>query len=117
MLIAGGGTGAGAARARSTQDRVAMMGASVAIPRVTGPVTGGDPDVPANAMPEPLLKQYHYSEREFFIQGTATAYRPVGTWGENGRWAVAPASTAPYKTRIIVRAPIDPAKFNGTVVV
>jgi hypothetical protein len=88
----------------------------VAIPKVTGPVTGGHPDIPVNAMPAYLKKKYHYSEKEFFIQGTATAYRPVGTWGENGQWAVAPVSTAPYKTRIIVRAPTDPRNFNGTVI-
>src|SRR2546422_11778610 len=42
-----------------------------------------------------------YSEAEFFIEGTA---RQPGS-----------ATTAPYRTRILVTRPIDPASFNGTV--
>ncbi|HEY4452790.1 MAG TPA: alpha/beta hydrolase domain-containing protein, partial [Pseudonocardiaceae bacterium] len=38
-------------------------------------------------------------------------------WGSDGRWSVTPAEQAPYETRILVRRPTDPAKFNGTVVV
>jgi hypothetical protein len=86
-------------------------------PTITGPVTGGTPDVPANAMPASLKDQYHYTEREYFIAGTATAYQPTGTPGDDGKWTVAPASTAAYKTRLLVRTPTDPAKFNGTVIV
>ena len=61
--------------------------------------------------------QYGYSEREYFIAGTATAYRPAGVLGADGRWSVASAATALYETRIIVREPNDPGRFNGTVVV
>jgi hypothetical protein len=32
-------------------------------------------------------------------------------------WSVSPASTAAYKTREVVYRPIDPKKFNGTVIV
>lgn len=61
--------------------------------------------------------QYGYEEQEYFLTGTARAFDPVGALGSDGRWSVAPSTTAPYKTRILVRRPIDPAKFNGTVVV
>ena len=58
-----------------------------------------------------------YVEREFKMSGGATVYRPVGFWGSNGRWSVAVSQqNVPYTTRLLVRYPTDPAKFNGTVV-
>src|SRR4030042_176940 len=58
-----------------------------------------------------------YVEREFIISGTANTYKPSGIWGTNGRWQVSVATAnVPYTTRIIVRYPTDPSKFNGTVV-
>ena len=51
------------------------------------------------------------------MQGTATSYDAVGPLGEDGKWKVTPGTKAPYKTRIIVRVPEDPKKFNGTVFV
>ena len=61
--------------------------------------------------------QYGYEEQEYFISGTARAYDPVGALNADGRWTVAPSTTAPYKTRVVVRRPTNPANFNGTVVV
>ncbi|MGO4203582.1 alpha/beta hydrolase domain-containing protein [Rhodococcus sp. TAF43] len=58
-----------------------------------------------------------YTEQEFFLSGTATAYREDGAWESDGRWGVAEAGQAPYRTRLLVRAPKDPSRFNGTVVV
>jgi Alpha/beta hydrolase domain len=98
----------------SSADRIAS---SVAVPTVTGPIAGGKPDVPVNAVPPRLLVRYGYSEKEYFLSGTATSYRAVGSQGENGQWSIAPASTAAYRTRIIVRLPENRAKFNGTVLV
>jgi hypothetical protein len=89
----------------------------VAVPTVTGPISGGTPNVPVNAMPTSYEKQFGYSEKEYFFAGKATAYKPTGTFGEDGKWSIAPASTAPYKSRMVVRVPTDPKKFNGTVVV
>jgi len=58
-----------------------------------------------------------YVEREFILSGTANTYRQKGLWGSNGRWQVSVANAnMPYTTRIIVRYPTNPAKFNGTVV-
>jgi hypothetical protein len=89
----------------------------VAVPTVTGPITGGSPDLPVNAMPRDLATKYGYSESEYFFSGTATAYAANGTLGQDGKWSVKPSTTAPYKSRIVVRTPADPTKFNGTVVV
>jgi hypothetical protein len=65
------------------------------------------------------LGKYGYQEQEFLISGIATAYVPTGPLGDDGRWAVAPnpGVTAPYTVRLLVRRPIDPSRFNGTVVV
>lgn len=58
-----------------------------------------------------------YVEREFKMSGGATVYRKRGIWGSNGRWSVTVSQTGvPYTTRLLVRYPTDPAKFNGTVV-
>ncbi|HXB15218.1 MAG TPA: alpha/beta hydrolase domain-containing protein [Solirubrobacteraceae bacterium] len=57
-----------------------------------------------------------YAEREFKMSGTATVYRQSGFWTSNGRWSVSPQTNVPYTTRLLVRYPTNPAKFNGTVV-
>ncbi len=58
-----------------------------------------------------------YVEREFILSGTANIYNQSGIWGMDGRWNVSVAqANVPYTTRIIVRYPTNPAKFNGTVV-
>lgn len=58
-----------------------------------------------------------YTEHEYFLSGTATAYREGGTWDSDGHWPVAETGQAPYRTRLLVRAPEDRSRFNGTVVV
>ena len=64
------------------------------------------------------LASYGYVEREFLMSGTTNIYRESGLWGPNGRWNVSVAQSAvPYTTRLLVRYPANPAKFNGTVVV
>ncbi len=63
------------------------------------------------------LAQRGYIEEEFFLAGTAKRYQPVGDHGSDGKWAVDVAGEAPFKTRILVKRPKDPAKFNGTVIV
>jgi Alpha/beta hydrolase domain len=77
-------------------------------PAVNGPVAG---------QPESLsavdLDPRGYVEEEFFVEGTARAYEPVGTLAEDGRWDVRETTTAQYRTRVLVRRPKDPKKFNG----
>jgi hypothetical protein len=91
-------------------------------PRATlaGPITGGVTGVPFNSMPEGMAEQYDYSEQEYTASGTARRFGPApgATWTADGRWKAAPTGeTAPYRTRIVVRRPKDPKRFNGTVVV
>lgn len=84
-------------------------------PTVTGPVDGGT-GRPSPTSPVPL-ETAGYTEQEYFLDGTATGYVQAGTWGSDGRWGISPTEQAPYRTRLLVRRPIDPARFNGTVVV
>jgi len=63
------------------------------------------------------LKAAGYQQREYFVSGTAYSYRATGPENDAGTWNVAPSTHAPYRTRIVVRTPTDPARFNGTVVV
>ena len=65
----------------------------------------------------PSLAGAGYEQREFFVSGTASSYRATGPENDAGTWKVAPAASAPYRTRIVVRTPSDPSRFNGTVVV
>ncbi|HMB80932.1 MAG TPA: alpha/beta hydrolase domain-containing protein, partial [Vicinamibacterales bacterium] len=94
-----------------------MMPFVLALAVVTGPITGGDHGQPFSEMTPAVLTQSAYTEAEFFVGGTATAFKPVGTPGADGVWKVAPDTTADYKVRMLVRRPADAKKFNGIVVV
>jgi predicted lipoprotein with Yx(FWY)xxD motif len=56
-----------------------------------------------------------YVEQEFQMAGTAGLYTYATP--PPPPWTIEPARSQPYATRLIVRRPADPAKFNGTVVV
>jgi hypothetical protein len=59
-----------------------------------------------------------YVEEEFVLRGQARRYARDGSWGDDGHWAVKPRSPLQgYETRILVRRPKSPARFNGAVVV
>ena len=58
-----------------------------------------------------------YEQSEFFLSGTATAYKSSQPLTKDGKWHVTPQTTAPYTTRVVVYRPVDPSKFDGTVVV
>jgi hypothetical protein len=84
---------------------------------IEGPVTGGTHGW-AFARPIMDLAEHGYVEEEFFLSGEATTYAQVGgsEWGRDGKWQIAPQGKQPFKTRLLVYRPADPAKFNGTVV-
>lgn len=71
---------------------------TVADPTVTGPITGGARTGKPYGTTLIELPD-NWVEEEFFIEGTARA---------------ADGSTAPYKTRILVRRPTAAQDFNGT---
>ncbi|MGD9796594.1 MAG: alpha/beta hydrolase domain-containing protein [Acidimicrobiia bacterium] len=83
-----------------------------------GPVTGGRHGRPA-ASPLVDLAAVGYVEEEWFLAGEATTYElaPGTEATPDGRWTTLPSGSMPYRTRVVVRRPVDPARFNGTVVV
>jgi hypothetical protein len=91
--------------------------AEVARATVTGPVEGGAHGRPFGALEAADLAAARVTETEWFFAGSATSYDKDGTWGVDGVWNVKPARTAPYKVRMLVRRPSDPARFNGVLIV
>jgi Alpha/beta hydrolase domain len=88
----------------------------VPVPKVEGPIlpTSGISFIASTTFP---LSTVGYEESEYFLSGTATAYKSTAPLTKNGKWHVSPATTAPYKTRIVVYRPTNPKRFDGTVVV
>jgi hypothetical protein len=84
-------------------------------PVVSGPIPGtapGDPASPDVADTYPFFSTYvdlarsGYVEEEFYVDGLADGFATDGTAG---------AVDVPYRTRIVVRRPVDDRDFNGTV--
>ena len=114
--------------------------AAVPNPTVTGPITAAcSPTMSCPSPPGPTdhthtpdpfdgtsnLQEFvdaGYTEEEFFFEGTATAFQrdpAAPAWDSSGVWTAEPSTAIPpaaYKSRMLVRRPTDPAKFNGIVV-
>jgi hypothetical protein len=91
--------------------------ADVPMPSVTGPVAA--PDVPGTPSHNYIffasnhdLAAHGYVEEEFFIKGTASTYNINGPVT-----ATVKDTGQPYYTRVVVRRPADPRRFNGTALV
>jgi Alpha/beta hydrolase domain len=103
---------------------VAVLGTGIAA-AVPGATVSGPMPVPNPTFNTTLqgngfdLSQVGYESSQFFVSGTAHTYAPApGTsLTPNGQWSVTTDQSATYKTRIAVYRPIDPNKFNGTVIV
>lgn len=63
------------------------------------------------------LEGTSYVEHEYVASGIASSYRPNGSLSSDGRWSFEPDTTAPYRTRVLVRRPATAAAFSGTVVI
>lgn len=87
----------------SSADIAAAAYAKVSSPMITGPI--GDAGIKGHALWDSWydLSAMGYVEEEYFVSGTAKSY-PAGS------------PDATYTTRVIVRRPASPAKFNGTVI-
>jgi Alpha/beta hydrolase domain len=82
------------------------------IPTVS-PIEGSPPTL----IPAYPLEKVGYTEQEFLVEGVARSFVLTGERTADGRWSAKQDAEAPYVTRIIVRRPIDPAAFSGTVAV
>lgn len=93
--------------------------AAVGTATVEGPIVGGTFGRPFGTSSDVDPARFGYVEEEFFLTGDATTYAPApGTaLGEDGLWDVVASGAESYRTRILVRRPLDPARFNGTVIV
>lgn len=66
-----------------------------------------------------------WTEAEYAVEGKASAYSSAAPLPADGRFTLIETRTDPsahpaaaeYRTRIVVRRPNDPKKFNGTVIV
>jgi hypothetical protein len=75
------------------------------------------PGEPVSTLGQFDLGRLGYTVQEWFLAGTANAWQAVGELGDDGRWPVEAAGSAPFKTRLLVCKPADPLRFNGTVAV
>src|SRR5438105_4448643 len=110
-------TGLVLAQTTPTAGTPTASSAKVPAPTVTGPIAA--PGIPGAAEHNYIffaskqdLAIQGYVEEEFFIQGTANRYNTP-----TGATASIVDKDHPYKTRIVVRRPADPKRFNGTVLV
>jgi hypothetical protein len=78
-----------------------------------GPIAG----TPAIRLGDYDLGALGYVLEEYFLSGTATSYSLAGKRGDDGRWEARHANTAPFKTRLLVCRPTDPARFGGTALI
>lgn len=76
------------------------------------PAEGKGVNAPQPAAPLPD----GYVQEEFIVAGTATSFA-AGDTPDDGFWTATPSEEADYRTRVIVRRPMDKADFSGTVVV
>jgi hypothetical protein len=100
----------------SGASRASAVSAGVPKATVSGPVTGGK-GINLVGSTSFDLSTVGYEQSEYFLSGTASAFTSAAPLTSNGRWSVTPASTAPYTTRMVVYRPINPKRFNGTVIV
>lgn len=102
--------------------------AAPAAPSGTGPASShAEAAMPATVTPKPgtpatsratQLRASGYVEQEFFLRAQARGYAPDGEWHRDGQWhARTRTAPQPVATRLLVRRPADPSRFNGTVVV
>src|SRR6201987_1999432 len=77
---------------------------------------------PAPGKPALLLGAFDiaglgYVAEEFFISGPASSYSSLAALGPDGRWSAEASDSAEFTTRMVALTPVDPARFNGTVLV
>ncbi len=107
------GSSTSSASSNSTSSSRAASGVTVA-----GPVSAGSSTFNKTLYGTNFnLSHVGYEKSQFFVSGIAHSYVPVHPLTSDGKWTITTGVSAPYKTRIAVYRPINPKKFNGTVVV
>jgi hypothetical protein len=118
VLVACGGSPSSASSTYSGSLTSTSTSPAVSGVTVAGPVPVGSPTFDSTLYGTSFnLSKVGYEKSQFFVSGTAHSYTPAQPLTSDGKWAVTAGVSAPYKTRIAVYRPINPKKFNGTVVV
>jgi len=115
LVLAGTLAACSSSTASSPTTTAAQLTAWKAPAVFSTPPAAGQTIEPLSANPTGLAT-HAYVEQEYFASGTAYSFTGTSTPAD-GRWTVAVAGSAPYRTRIIVRRPSDPTTFDGNVVV
>jgi hypothetical protein len=84
---------------------------------VSEELSGGNGIFLASGATGPSLDAAGYVEQEFVAAGVATSYVAPDGLPTDGRFDLQEAGSAEYRTRIVVRRPASPDRFNGTVAV
>ncbi len=79
-----------------------------------GPIAG-TPAIPSTGLQD--LPSLGYAEEEYFVTGDARSFSLAGERSPDGLWTAEPGPTAAFSTRAVLRRPVDPAVFSGTVIV
>ena len=118
VLIACGASWGSASSVSSHRAALASATSTSFDPSVTGPHPVGSPTFNGTLYGNSLKpSKVGYESSQFFLSGTTHSYVPAQPLTSDGKWKVTTGASAPYKTRIAVYRPINPKKFNGTVVV
>ena len=118
VLVGCGGSSSSPPSASSDSSAAATVPMTLAGVTVTGPSPVGSPTFNNTLYGTSFdLSKVGYEKSQFFLSGTAHSYVPVSPLTSDGKWKIGTGVSAAYTTRIAVYRPIDPKKFNGTVVV
>jgi len=115
LIVAGTLAACGSAASSSPATTAAVATGWRAPALFSSPPDTGHVIEPLSANPTELAA-HGYEEQEYFASGTAYSFTSR-TSPSDGKWKIAVSGSAPYRTRIIVRRPSDPARFDGNVVV
>src|SRR4051812_20359399 len=118
-VVAGGRSGVGAGRRQAVRRHLSARDRTVLsedAADLSTELAGGNGVFIGEAVPADLHAG-GYVEQEHLATGDATSYVADGEFTGDGRWSFTPDAVAPYRTRVVVRRPTDPAAFSGTVIV
>ncbi len=80
-------------------------------------LTGGNGISLLSAAEVPDLGKAGYTEAEYPVAGTATAYESDGDLPADGTFELTETGEGEFNTRVVVRRPEEAGDFNGTVIV
>ena len=113
----GSGSGSGSSAKSAIDSATPPKQDAVGTATVTGPITTGNGKIVLGPGGFDLAS-VGYEQNEYFLAGRANSYTSSEPLTADGLWnSVTTDGSADYTTRIVVRRPIDAAKFNGSVYV